>query len=130
VTSLAAHVNKVTETHRITGEFANLDATAQGEFVVVNVTVTNRTHRPQMFWDYQAQLAVGGDTFSVSSKGQVADDRADSWGQDIEPGETGTGDLVYDVPAKQARAARHGTLEVVGFGAFPDTGAPTLRLPL
>lgn len=93
-------------------------ATAQGRFAVVRITVTNHTHKPQSFDKFgQAELQVKQDSYSTSLKGIEADPAA-GLNDDIEPGESETGDLVFDVPAALALAAfpAHAALFMVNFG--------------
>lgn len=93
-------------------------ATAQGEFVVIRVTVKNKTTTPQNFSPYlQTEAQIKKDQYTVSPKGEVADTGSQGLDNDIEPGETGTGDLVYDVPSSLAPSfPLYAALLVVNFG--------------
>jgi hypothetical protein len=100
-------------------------ATAQGMFVVLTVRVVNRTHKPQLFnEDIQTELLVGADTYSISTNGEESDSRSDGLDTQIEPGESATGDVVFDV-AKKALTSypAHAGLVVVNFGDFVSLGS-------
>jgi hypothetical protein len=93
-------------------------ATAQGEFVVVTLRISNNTNKPQSFDDLaQTELQVGNDQFSVSTNGDESDKGSEGWNGDIEPGESATGDIVFDVSARSAAdVPRHAGLLIVNFG--------------
>jgi hypothetical protein len=100
-------------------------ATAQGMFVVVTVRVANRTHKPQLFNDdSQVELLIGSDTYSISASGDEADSATSAFDSDIEPGETATGDVVFDVAKSVLKSyPAHAGLVVVNFGDFVSFGS-------
>jgi hypothetical protein len=95
-------------------------ATAKGTFVVVTIRVANHTHMPQLFDpDSQAELEIKSNDYSTSTPGTEADSGTDAWDSDIEPGESSTGDVVFDVPTSQASLfPQHAALLLVNFGDF------------
>jgi hypothetical protein len=95
-------------------------ATAKGMFVLVTIRVVNHTHTPQLFdQDSQTELEIKTDYYSNSTPGLDADSGADAWGSEIEPGESSTGDLVFDVPKSAAALfPKHAALLLANFGDF------------
>jgi hypothetical protein len=93
-------------------------ATAQGEFAIVRFTVKNNTNKPQQFDQFgQIELQVKTDQYSASLKGEDADPHEGDFNDDIEPGETGTGDVVLDIPTSAASSfPAHAALLLVNFG--------------
>lgn len=73
---------------------------AQGEFCIVNVTVTNIGDEPQGFFGDNAKLInVGGQEFSADTSAAIyMSDNADAMYAEINPGNTITTDVVFDVP--------------------------------
>lgn len=81
--------------------FGNVQATAQGQFCRFNVSVKDISTVPYSF-DETAQYLYGpnGSKYSLSTNGTIWAQPSDEdpWGNDINPGNTLTGDLMFDVP--------------------------------
>jgi predicted peroxiredoxin len=97
-------------------------ATANGKFVIVKITVTNRTNRPQDFssiGDGPAILLVDGKQYTQDiNAANTADDAAfESQAKSIQPDASQTGDVVFDVPAARiAPLLDHGVILFLDFG--------------
>lgn len=93
---------------------------SQGVFVLIRLSVTNRSDRPRSFAAGQTVLVVGEQQFE--ERGDVErrmhrDALAFAGRDPIQPNERVIGDVVYDVPVDTiARVTREGTLVVVNFG--------------
>ena len=77
-----------------------LNTTAQGEFVFVNVTVNNIGDEAQfLFADTQYAFDASGKEFSADSEAGIYLDEAQSalW-EEINPGNSVTGTIIFDVP--------------------------------
>ncbi len=85
----------------LSDSFGNVEATAQGQFCRVNISVKNISTVPYSF-DETAQYLYGssGSKYSLSTEGTIWAQPSDQdpWGNDINPGNTLTGDLMFDVP--------------------------------
>ncbi|HEY6117069.1 MAG TPA: DUF4352 domain-containing protein [Candidatus Dormibacteraeota bacterium] len=72
---------------------------AQGEFCLVSVNVKNVGTTAELFNDSSQQATAGANTYSVDSgAGVYANEESSTFLQDINPGNTVKGDLVFDVP--------------------------------
>jgi hypothetical protein len=103
-------------------------ANARGTFVVVTIAVTNATTSPQTFDEgsstSQGSLEIGKNSYSVSFDAENTNDPNSFVTNDnaIQPGETRTGTIDFDVPSSAARQAyEHGALFVVDFGESVDS---------
>ena len=103
-------------------------ANAHGTFVIVSIAVTNTTQSPQTFDEgsstSQAALRIGNNTYSVSFDAENTNDPNSFVTNDapIQPGETRTGTIDFDVPSSAAaRVNQHGGLVVVDFGETLDS---------
>lgn len=78
-----------------------LGAEAQGQFVVVNLSVKNTASAPDFFWEDNVKLGdESGNTYSADSEaGLYAEEDSILFGEEINPGNTAKGVLVFDVPA-------------------------------
>lgn len=73
---------------------------AQGSFVLVSVTVKNIGDRSQtMFDDNQKLTDADGREFSADSEASIYLKNNELWLKEINPGNTATGTIVYDMPA-------------------------------
>lgn len=92
------------------GEGQAVTATAHGEFLIITLAVTNNLTTPQEFDSQpgvkpQVALTVGeGETARIYSQSFSASNQADrrsfmSQVESIQPGETQTGDVVFDMPS-------------------------------
>lgn len=79
-----------------------LQAKAQGQFCRVNLSIKNiGTESQSMFADNQKLVDSTGKQYSYSSSATIyaAPDNNSTWYDEINPGNTVTGDILYDVPA-------------------------------
>ncbi|MCF2571251.1 DUF4352 domain-containing protein [Brevibacterium sp. UCMA 11754] len=78
-----------------------LGAEAQGQFVTVNLSVKNTASAPDFFWEDNIKLGdEAGNTYSADSEaGLYADADSILFAEEINPGNTAKGVLVFDVPA-------------------------------
>lgn len=79
-----------------------LGAEAQGQFVVVDLSVKNTASAPDFFWEDNIKLGdEAGNTYSADSEaGLYADAESILFAEEINPGNTAKGVLVFDVPAE------------------------------
>lgn len=77
-----------------------LGETAQGQFCRISMTVENTGNEPQyMFADNQKAFDSEGREFAPSTTAMIYDgDAGDAWMKEINPGNTLTGSLLYDIP--------------------------------
>ncbi|NYJ03877.1 DUF4352 domain-containing protein [Petropleomorpha daqingensis] len=76
------------------------NTTAQGQFCVVDLTVSNVGDKPQSFFGDNASLFnAQGQEFSADSEAAVYMENADSLYEEINPGNTLSSKVVFDVPA-------------------------------
>ena len=77
-----------------------LGAKAQGQFCQVNLTVANTGDEPQtMFASNQHVFDTDGRKFDADTTAMIyASDGSDAWMKDINPGNSLTGALLFDVP--------------------------------
>ncbi len=130
LTSLRASFRKARTTHTLVEKVDGTvmsHATAKGVFVLVTIQVTNLTHKPQSFDDLgQTELQIGNSQYSVSTDGDLSDSGADGFTDDIQPGESSTGDIVFDVPnSALALFPKHAALLLVNFGDDVSFGSPS-----
>ena len=80
-----------------------LNNKAQGEFVLVTVNVTNVGDQPQSFIGGNAKLFdSAGREFSASTEAAIYLQDSNSLYEEINPGNTVTGTLVFDIPSATA----------------------------
>lgn len=103
-------------------------ANANGTFVQVTIAVTNTTHAPQTFDEgsstSQGSLEIGNNTYSVSFDAENTNDPNSfvTNNNAIQPGETRTGTIDFDVPSSAAaQASQHGALLITDFGDSVDS---------
>lgn len=76
-----------------------LNTKAQGVFWLINVEVTNHGNEPQLFTDDNQYLLVGGTKYSADSEaGIYLEGNEEVWLEEINPGNTVKGTLVFDLP--------------------------------
>lgn len=76
-----------------------LSEKAQGRFQLIHITVTNIGDEPQMMSDSNQRVKdEQGRSFEVDSMAGIHLDDNDIWLEDINPGNTVTGTLVFDMP--------------------------------
>lgn len=79
---------------------ADFGVTAQGQFCLVNLSVTNIGNEPQAFFgDNQKLFNEAGQEYSASSEAAIYLPEANSLFQEINPGNQLTGIVVFDIPA-------------------------------
>lgn len=77
-----------------------LNATAQGQFCRFGITVTNTGQEPQyMFGANQQAFDAAGREFAQDSKPGMYDDSSNVWMTEINPGNSVTGNIYFDIPA-------------------------------
>lgn len=73
---------------------------AQGQYVLITVTVKNIGDKPQTMFDSNQELTdAQGRTFSPDSTAAIYMKNNDIWMKEINPGNQMSGTLVYDMPA-------------------------------
>lgn len=83
---------------QVGSEFFN--ETADGQFVLVHITVKNIGDESQTLFDSEQKLKdAQGRSFSTDSSAAIAMEDNDVWLNEINPGNTASGTLVYDMPA-------------------------------
>lgn len=90
-----------------------LNQKAQGQYVLITVTVTNIGDKPQTMFDSNQKLTdAQGRTFSPDSGAAIYMKDNDIWMKEINPGNTMTGTLVFDMPvgAKPASIELHDSM--------------------
>jgi hypothetical protein len=98
-------VKKVTCGFRQIGTNQFLRKKAQGQFCLVTVTVKNIKNEPQTLLDSEQKAYVGSAQYSVDTEAGFAaneggsGDSTNVWLQEINPGNSVTGVLVWDIPA-------------------------------
>ncbi|CAM3904689.1 DUF4352 domain-containing protein [Janibacter anophelis] len=92
-------VTKVEEgVEQVGSEF--FSESADGQFVLVHITVKNIGDESQTLFDSEQKLKDGqGRSFSTDSGAAIAMEDNDVWLNEINPGNTASGTLVYDMPA-------------------------------
>ena len=76
-----------------------LNTKAQGVFWLINVEVTNHGNEPQLFTDDNQYLLVGDTKYSADSEaGIYLEGNEEVWLEEINPGNTVKGTLVFDLP--------------------------------
>lgn len=77
-----------------------LSKQAQGSFVLISVTVKNIGDKAQtMFDDNQKLRDADGREFSADTEAAIHLKNNDLWLKEVNPGNTATGTLIYDMPA-------------------------------
>jgi hypothetical protein len=97
---------------------------AAGVFVVLTIDVANETNTPQSFdGAAQADFELNDSSHFTSPEVGGADPAADAWAQPIAPGQSITGDLVFDVSKHALRSRRtDAALGLVNFGEDISSG--------
>jgi Domain of unknown function (DUF4352) len=98
-------------------------AKAHGTFVIVTAELTNSEHSAQNWSSSQSSLLINGDTYEEAFNAENGKDQhsllwvTNSFHK-LQPGETKTGDLVYDIPSSALRAFGHegGAVTLKDFG--------------
>ena len=123
------------ETPQSVSNGSGFTANAHGTFVIVTIAVTNATNSPQTFDEgsatSQAELVIGKNTYSVSFDAENTNDpnSFETNNNDIQPGETRTGTVDFDVPSSAARQVNeHGALIVTDFGETLDSAQTAAAL--
>ena len=84
---------------------------AQGQFCTVGMKVKNTGTKAQSFWaDKQKLIDAKGAEYSYSSEGTLAaaaEGTANIWLKEINPGNTLTGQLVFDIPTDAKPTKMH-----------------------
>jgi hypothetical protein len=98
-------------------------AKAHGTFVIATVELTNREHSPQAWASKQSSLLVGGNSYEEAFEAENGKDQhsllwTSGATNNIQPEETRTGDLVYDVPSSALHTLERegGAIAIRDFG--------------
>lgn len=97
---------------------------AQGQFCVVSMKVKNTGTKAQHFMsDDQKLFDAQGNEYSYSTEGTIATmgDKSDLWFEEINPGNSVTGEIVFDIPEGVKPAKIH-----LSDGGFTDQGIDVL----
>jgi hypothetical protein len=120
--TLWGRVTGVRSAKTVTG--ASAGTTANGDFVIPSVVITNKLQSPQTFdgsGSQQAGLILDGAVFREAVSAEQADARScQTRGKQIPPGQGVTCDVIFDVPAHAAGdLGKHGSgdLYLVNFGS-------------
>ena len=90
-----------------------LGATAQGEYTVLRVRITNISSRMQTFYDgAQHVYDAAGREFGAATKADIFGNPSQFWLVRINPGNTVTGDIYFDLPPgdRAVRADLHDSI--------------------
>ncbi|HET8815722.1 MAG TPA: DUF4352 domain-containing protein [Solirubrobacterales bacterium] len=107
--------------------------TANGTFVTFELTITNLTRAPAYFEEEQAVLYIDGNVYTQDFEVQNGtEQRSFGWqGTEIQPQNTLTGTITFDVPDKVlANLDSTGNLDIGNFGAeelFAEEEIGTIR---
>lgn len=105
---------------------SGISATANGVFLIIAIKVTNKASAPETFdgggFSQQTSLELNGSTYTEDFH---AENEADPQSfvtnnSPVQPGESVTGDLVYDVPPSKASTATSSPRAVLLIGNFGD----------
>lgn len=121
--TIAVKVDDISTTSTIADEGGET-STANDTYVVVRLTIRNRANSPQtldsgMGGSSQVILGVNGRQFTPDFEVQngYAEDSFLWQSEDVQPGSSQTGTVVFDIPERAARQIdTHGQLEVLDFG--------------
>jgi hypothetical protein len=134
--SLTAKLDGITEQNSLSSGFGQ-SAVANGKFVVLTITLTNRLDTPQQWQSGQADLfvavgATGGKNYSEDFNAENGPDqnsclwKAGSIGSGgIQPAESSTCDVVFDIPQILSPTHSGSGLFIENFGEA-DTLNPTM----
>jgi len=111
-----------------------ISATANGEYLIVTLKVTNNTDSPETFdgiSSHETELVADGKDFTEAFKAENQADQQSfiSQSEAIQPGESATGDVVFDVPpaiAAKVLSGQKGGLAILNFGEENSESAPGL----
>jgi hypothetical protein len=125
--TLTARLNGIRVVDSVSTDGGYISKTASGKFVILSVTVANRTSSPQVFQgvgDDTAKLAIDSGVYTQDFDASNQADQASFVSQDdpIQPGGSKTGDLIFDLPSRRvAKVYTQGVLSVINLGADPET---------
>jgi hypothetical protein len=109
----------------VSGEYSGTEK-ANGTYVVVSLRVTNRTDSPATFSNDQVRLVLDDKNYSHDSDAEMAVDDSLNY-EEIQPDETLTGTVVFDVPVERAGSyAETGNLVFAQFSDASGFGDPEL----
>ncbi len=110
-------------------------ATANGEFVIISLTIANKLDTPQTFDQIgtpQTALELGNKVYTEDFQAENGPDQqsfiANQLSQNgIQPGESKTGDVVFDVPSRAvSELDKTGNIIVVNFGDAAQSPSGTI----
>jgi hypothetical protein len=94
VGGLTYSIKSVSRASTVGPEF--LQQQADGEFIIIRISVSNTGHDPATLTDSDFHLQSGNVKYDTSSKGMMS---GGFFLDKLNPGVTKTGNLVFDVPA-------------------------------
>jgi hypothetical protein len=108
LSGLVMRYASMTTAPSVSSEGGGGTAKAHGVFVIVTVEVTNREHTAQEWKSQQSSLLVDGNSYEEAFKAENGPDQnsllwATSFTRKLQPEESRTGDLIYDIPTTSAR---------------------------
>lgn len=115
-------------------------ATPHGKFIIATITITNKLHTSQSWQNGQAGMTVStgaksGNTYDEDFNAENGPDQNScEWkigavSSNLQPGESITCDVVFDIPTNLSASARGSTVAVAGFGET-DLSHPAQRIAL
>jgi hypothetical protein len=125
--TLTARLNGIRVVDSVSTDDGYISETASGKFVILSVTITNRTSSPQVFegsGNASASLAIDSGVYSQDFDASNQADPASFVSQDdpIQPGGSKTGDLIFDLPSKRVpKVYTQGVLSLINLGADSET---------
>lgn len=111
-------VTKVGTSKRVSSKDSGENIAAEGRFVIVRITVTNRSDDPRYFVADEQKLQAAGTTYSPDIDATVTVDKGPEIGlpEEVNPDASERVTVVFDVPknAKPAGIELHDTAESEG----------------
>lgn len=123
---LAAKLNSIDVVTSIPRSF---DSPLTGNFVVANVSITNRMNQPVETTPDMYALNVGGKSFNPNSDAMIDVGNNKLVYDEIQPDETFTGKVIFNVSPKAAKALdEDGNFDVLQFSDADGFSEPTKRI--
>ncbi|HEX6116263.1 MAG TPA: DUF4352 domain-containing protein [Solirubrobacterales bacterium] len=119
--TLTAKIDAIEETGTVRGDYLKPRRSKNGVYAVATLSITNPGNGTQLFDDFgeQARLVAGTQTFSepFNVLNGVATDSFLWQAKKIKPGDTVSGDVVFDIPEAAAEELdANGAVQVLNFG--------------
>lgn len=122
--TLKVHVASVHTTSNVSAG-SGFSSTAKGIYLIVTLTVTNTSNSPQTFDDVsanQTSLNLNGTSYGEAFDAENTNDPNSfiTNNNGIQPGESQTGDVIFDIPPRKAAEAMSGDRSGLFVGNFGD----------